>query len=134
MKITKCKLCHQKGHWSRECPNAQGREGGPRQGMSAYAFAGATDLHDEKMVTPEALSILNETEHEIKCEATFLTSKATQGLAGPGAGSDLVGAQALNRASTALAELGTQRVEVPSKHRTARAARGVGGSARVISA
>eukprot|EP00959_Pyramimonas_sp_CCMP1952_P408485 8561103-Pyramimonas_sp.AAC.1 len=56
----------------------------------------------------------------------YLVSRPTHGLVDPGAGSDLVGRDSLNREAVELARLGLTYVVVPLEHRAPRRAHGVG--------
>ena len=94
MKISKCKICHKKGHWHRECPDNPDNKVKGRS-MSAYTFTGAVGVG----ATPETISQWRDLQEEITKDGVFLVSLATQALVDPGAGSDLVGVQALNRES-----------------------------------
>eukprot|EP00959_Pyramimonas_sp_CCMP1952_P338306 7084538-Pyramimonas_sp.AAC.1 len=71
---------------------------------------------------------------QISSGAVYIVAEADQALVDPGAGSDLVGVQALNREAQALATHGLTYVEIPRSHRPLKAAHGIGGMGRVISA
>eukprot|EP00959_Pyramimonas_sp_CCMP1952_P398045 8340172-Pyramimonas_sp.AAC.1 len=56
MKITRCGICKQKGHWHRECPEKDNpKYANQRKGMSAYMFDGVVSGSGDWVVTPELL-------------------------------------------------------------------------------
>eukprot|EP00959_Pyramimonas_sp_CCMP1952_P305479 6392443-Pyramimonas_sp.AAC.1 len=66
MKVTRCRTCNQKGHWSRGCPKNAGAD----RRMAACAFNGMAST--DKVLSPEAMGIWRTVHREIKEDDTFL--------------------------------------------------------------
>eukprot|EP00959_Pyramimonas_sp_CCMP1952_P373622 7824548-Pyramimonas_sp.AAC.1 len=55
MKITRCGICKEKGHWHRECPNKDDPKF-KKRGLAAHTFDGvASDPAGSRAVPPETL-------------------------------------------------------------------------------
>eukprot|EP00959_Pyramimonas_sp_CCMP1952_P043463 908943-Pyramimonas_sp.AAC.1 len=84
MKITRCRLCDERGHWGDECPNPDRKKEGPqrrprndrRQGLSAYTFTGCAMTEE---LTTEILDELTDARKELD-SGDFLVAGPTQGL------------------------------------------------------
>eukprot|EP00959_Pyramimonas_sp_CCMP1952_P213002 4456696-Pyramimonas_sp.AAC.1 len=102
MKVTRCGICKQKGHWHRECPekdNPKFKQQGQQRRLAAYTFIGC-DLSEP--ITSDMLNgwkIVNqEIQNDDDATLVYLSgSAAAQALVDPGAGGDLVGLTSLNR-------------------------------------
>ncbi|CAE7394712.1 unnamed protein product [Symbiodinium sp. CCMP2592] len=138
-KISKCRLCHKKGHWAEDChlnrdkgkdkgaPSgfcyAPGPTGGSGAG-SGFSFLSLEEIHRAVTVAKERLG-----NQGADGSWTFLSLKAGEAILDIGATQDLIGNTAMQQLTRELSQQGlrpvTVDVPVPSPS-------GIGGAAKVL--
>ena len=134
-KITQCRICHKRGHWSAECPTQKqgSHDVGAKVSGFCYlgneidygpsAFSYATGLPESSEGAPEP--------RVSPSSWTFLSVPSAMAILDIGATQDIIGTRALSILEDELGKCGLQVVEVapPSTSPT-----GIGGAAKVVRA
>ncbi|CAK0861939.1 unnamed protein product, partial [Prorocentrum cordatum] len=125
MKVTRCKKCRKKGHWSRECPENK------QSSTNGFVFLNEPSADASGLVLAtlsEAVKRCEEALRSLPSQATapdtFLTTEGGKIIVDTAAAQGLIGPQSLALLEKRLSELGYQVVRVKSSNRFAR---GVGG-------
>ncbi|CAE7227097.1 GIP, partial [Symbiodinium sp. CCMP2456] len=135
-KVTKCRLCHKRGHWSAECPTHRGGTGPENVArVSGFCYLGNEIDYQE----PPASSFLAYATQVMGCTLaaasssswSFLTIPSAMGILDIGATQDLIGTTALCALEHELGKSGLRVIDIPPP---SLAPTGIGGAAKVVRA
>eukprot|EP00435_Cladocopium_sp_Y103_P030682 s4658_g7.t1 len=127
-KISKCRLCHERGHWAEDCvlrkksaPTAFSYCGGG--GAVGTAFAYVT-VHDLREAVKSVIGSVDNTD-----KWAFLALPGGEAIVDIGATQDLIGSSPMEELTRALAAVGLKPLKI---NETAVTPSGIGGVARAL--
>eukprot|EP00959_Pyramimonas_sp_CCMP1952_P115660 2417924-Pyramimonas_sp.AAC.1 len=131
MKVTKCKKCREKGHWSRECPENK------QSSVNGFVFMNETSAEGSRLVLATLSDVVRRCEEALRSNPgaepfqgdVFMTAEGGNIIVDTAAAQGLIGPKSLAQLEKKLSELGYQVERVTSRNAFAR---GVGGRIPVL--